>query len=256
VKLWSAFGLIAGMLICSSCMDAPYTRNQYETACTLPDLRLAEAWDLLEEARATPGGCDRRGARDMDHCRALRNEIERIAFVCPNHIPSLMTTAVLAYEAKDFAKAGERLDSILQMVKVHPEAAVLRARIALEEGNLAFTLNFLKQRIELSPDHAQLREVYAATLFLSGRIEEARTQLSVAEKLGAPRWRVAYHLGLFEERKGEAQKARRLYQESSDLKPGWNLPVARLHGLLAWPLLEEKPVTSEWKGLEFPPIPK
>ncbi|MCA9452258.1 MAG: hypothetical protein KC584_06480, partial [Nitrospira sp.] len=65
--------------------------------------------------------------------------------------------------------------------------------------------------------------MYAATLFLSGRLEEARTQLAVAEQLGAPGWRVAYHLGLFEERRGELQKARLLYQESADLKSDWNL---------------------------------
>jgi tetratricopeptide (TPR) repeat protein len=233
------------MLVCSACADAPYLRNQYETACTLPDLQLAEAWDLLEEARSTAGGCDR-DARGMNRCRALRGEIERIAFVCPNHIPSLMTTAVLAYEDKDFARAGERLDSILNMVKVHPDAAVLRARISLEEGNLPFTLTFLKQRIELSPDHAQLREVYGATLFLSGRMDEAKAQLAVAEQLGAPRWRVAYHLGLFEERQGQAQNARRLYQESSDLKPGWELPVARMNGLLASPLSANDTANIEW----------
>jgi Flp pilus assembly protein TadD len=255
VKLWSAYGLIVGLLVCSACADAPYLRNQYETACTLPDLQLAEAWDLLEEARSTSGGCDR-DARGMDRCRALRGEIERIAFVCPNHIPSLMTTAVLAYEDKDFAKAGERLTSILDMVKVHPDAAVLRARIALEEGNLPFALTFLKQRMELSPDHAQLREVYAATLFLSGRLEEARTQLAVAEQLGAPRWRVAYHLGLFEERKGELQKARLLYQESADLKPDWNLPISRLHGLLAMPLSGTKPTALDGSYFELPPAPR
>jgi len=255
VKLWSVYGLIVGLLVCSACADAPYLRNQYETSCTLPDLELAEAWDLLEEARSTPGGCDH-DARGMDRCRALHREIERIAFVCPNHIPSLMTTAVLAYEDKDFAKASERLSSILNLVKVHPDAAVLRARIALEEGNLPFALTFLKQRMELSPDHAQLREVYAATLFLSGRLEEARTQLAVAEQLGAPRWRVAYHLGLFEERRGELQKARLLYQESVDLKSDWNLPISRLHGLLTKPFSGKKPSDLDGSYFELPPVLK
>ena len=64
------------------------------------------------------------------------------------------------------------------------------------------------------------------------------TQLKMAERLGAPRWRIAYHLGLFQEKKGREQEARRLYQEAADLRPGWDVPISRLKGLLAMPLSE------------------
>ena len=234
VRTCLAYGLFFGMLMCSACATAPYDRHLYETACTVPDLQLAESWELLVESRSAPGGC---GLNDQGQnvCRALKAEIERIAFVCPNHLPSLMTSAVLAYEGGERVKALQRLNTIFDLVTVHPDAATLRARIALEEGNAPFALMFLKEHLELSLDHAPLREAYAAAMFLSGDLEGAETQLKIAEKLGAPRWRIAYHLGLFEERQGREQNARHLYREASDLRPGWGVPLSRLKGLLAVP---------------------
>lgn len=234
-----AYGLCFNMLLCSACATSPHDRHLYETACTVPDLHLAESWELLVKARSAPGGCSLND-QGQNTCQVLQDEIERIAFVCPNHIPSLMTTAALAYEGDERVKSLQQLNAIFDLVNVHPDAATLRARIALEEGNVPFVLTFLKQHLELSPDHAPLREAHAAALFLSGDLDEAETQLKIAEKLGAPRWRIAYHLGLFQERRGQEQEARRLYAEAAELRPGWDVPVSRMKGLLALPLSKGK----------------
>ena len=234
-----AYGIFFSMLLCSACATSPYDRHLYETACTAPDLQLAEAWDLLIKARSAPGGCSLND-QGQNACQVMKDEIERIAFVCPNHLPSVMTTAVMAYEEGARVKALQRLNTIFELVNVHPDAATLRARIALEEGNVPFALTFLKQHLKLSPEHAPLREAYAAALFLSGDLDEAEAQLKIAEKLGAPRWRIAYHLGLFQERRGREQQARRLYVEAAELRPGWDVPLSRIKGLLAMPLSEDK----------------
>lgn len=255
MKVGSGCGWLVVLLLCTACVYEPHMRNQYETACTLPDVRLAEAWEQLVEARSAPGGCDL-DAQGQDRCQGVRSEIERIAFACPNHTPSMMTMAVLDYEAGSRFKAQQRLDSLLELVKVHPEAAALRGRIAMEEGNLPFALTFLKQHINLSPDHAPLREVYAAALFLSGKVEEADGQLAVAQRLGAPRWRVAYHLGLFAERKGKIAEARRLYREAADLRPGWDVPLIRLNGLLAMPVKGESSAADDGSYFELPSAPE
>ncbi len=232
VRTHLVYGLFFSMLLCSACATAPYDRHLYETACTVPDLQLAESWELLVESRTAPGGC---GLNDQGQnvCQVLKAEIERIAFVCPNHLPSLMTSAVLAYEGGERIKVLQRLNAIFDLVNVHPDAAALRARIALEEGNVPFALTFLKEHLELSPDHSPLREAYSAALFLSGDLDEAETQLKIAEKLGAPRWRIAYHLGLFQERRGREEQARGLYSEAAELRPGWDVPLSRIKGLLA-----------------------
>ena len=72
------------------------------------------------------------------------------------------------------SKPLQRLNAIFERVKVHPQAATLRARIALEEGNASFALTFVKQHLELSPAHAPLREMYAAALFLSDDLMKPR----------------------------------------------------------------------------------
>ncbi len=238
MRIRLVYGLFLSILLCSACATSPYDRQLYETACTVPDLQLAEAWELLVEARSAPGGCSL-NAEGQNSCQVLQDEIERIAFVCSNHNPSLMTSAVLSHERGERVKALQRLNTIFELVNVHPEAAALRARIALEEGNVPFALTFLKQHLELSPDHAPLREAYAAAMFLSGDLDGAETQLKIAENLGAPRWRIAYHLGLFEERRGQEKHARGLYQEAAELRPGWNVPLARIKGLLAIPLTKK-----------------
>ena len=86
-------------------------------------------------------------------------------------------------------------------------AAVLRARLALEDGNLRLARRLTEQQIRLSPDDAALHEMRAAVAYLSGEYQEAAAALSVAERLGAPQWRLEFHRGLLEERAGRPDAA-------------------------------------------------
>jgi len=52
-----------------------------------------------------------------------------------------------------------------------------------------------------------------------------------AEVLGAPRWRVAYHLGLIGEAAGALDQAQKLYREAVEKNPGWAPAQQRLNGL-------------------------
>ena len=225
----TAFLLLAA-LFSSSCADQfPYRRNQ----CVIPEVQLAEAWEQFIDARSDPAGCvpDEYG---HDRCADARRAVQRVAYVCPDYVPAIMATAIIAYEEKQYQRAQQILDSLFSLQKVHPEAAALRGRLALEEGNLPFALRFLSEHVKLSADHAELREVYAAALFLSGRLTEAKIQLDMAAQLGAPAWRVAYHRGLFEESQGHIDEARRYYEQAIRDNPGWmDSPSSRLSGLKA-----------------------
>ena len=163
-------------------------------------------------------------------CDRLRREIERLAVVCPGHVPTLMANAVIAYDEHRPAKAQQFLDQILAQPRSYPDAAVLRARIAIEEGNLPFARRLLEQQIRLAPDHAGLHETYAATLYLERQLPEARRELTTAGALGAPRWRIAYHLGLVEEASGRLDEARRYYAEALEANPAWAPARSRLNG--------------------------
>jgi tetratricopeptide (TPR) repeat protein len=203
-------------------------------SCTDASTRLQAAWIALEEARSQASGCELL-SNGMDRCEDLRLQIEHIAQDCPNDVQALMANAVLAYDEKQFVKSQQFLDSLFSLRETYPEAAVLRARLALEEGNVPFALRYLEQQIRLSPDHAGLRELHASALYSAGRLDEARNSLTTAERLGAPAWRIAYGRGLIEEAAGQTAAARMYYEAALRARPGFKPAESRLRGLDASP---------------------
>ena len=221
---------VAAGLMAASC--AVNTDPLAHQRCNNPDGQLANVLQPLEALRAK--GCDDNGAQPQNSdCDRLRRELERLAVVCPGHTPTLMANAVVAYDEHRTANAQQFLDQILAQSRSYPDAAVLRARIAIEEGNLPFARRLLEQQIKLAPDHAGLHETYGGALYLSGQLPQARYELTTAGELGAPRWRVAYDLGLIEEASGQLAEARRYYAEALEGNPGWAPAQSRLKALAA-----------------------
>ena len=215
--------VIAPALLAAGCASHP--GGVARQHCADADSQLSTLLLPLEEGRGA--GC---AAYPAD-CDNLRREIERLALVCPGHAPTLLTNAVIAYEAGQTLKAQQFLDRIFERPGSHPDAAILRARIAVEEGNLPFARRFLEQQILLAPDVAALRETHAGVLYLAGDSDHARIELNAAGELGAPRWRIAYHLGLIEEAQGRMDAAKRFYSEAVAGNPGFAPARARLNGL-------------------------
>jgi Tfp pilus assembly protein PilF len=218
--------LLAGLIAGACANRTPLMRQ----TCYNPDAQLAAILQPLERLRAQGCGADRRGVSD---CAELEQELERLAIVCPGHPPTLLANAAVAYEAHRPVKSQQFLDQILSPGRSAPDAAVLRARIAIDEGNLPFASRLLDQQLKLAPDHAGLHETYGAALYLGGHLTEARHELTMASALGAPRWRIAYHLGLVEEAAGQLDLARKYYGEALEGKPGWAPAQARLNALRA-----------------------
>jgi predicted Zn-dependent protease len=162
---------------------------------------------------------------------ALQREIEHLSIICAGHAPILLANAIVAYEINQPVKAQQFLDQVFERPISNPDAATLRARIAIEEGNLPFARRLLEEQIRLAPDHAGLRELHGATLYLSGRLDEARRALLAARAFGAPDWRVAYHLGLVEESAGNVQAAIAHYTEALAKNPAWKPAQSRLNAL-------------------------
>jgi tetratricopeptide (TPR) repeat protein len=217
-------GLAAGF--CSTSCNKQFVRIGY--SCYDADSRLRHEWEELQEARAS--GCGPQG-NGLDRCESRRLQIEQIAQDCPNDAQPLMVNAVLAYDEKQFVKAQQLLDSLFSLHGTYPDAAVLRARLALDEGNTPFALRYLEQQIALSPDYAGLRELYASALYSVGRLDEARTSLMMAQRLGAPSWRIDYSRGLIEEAAGRPVEARMFYEAALRARPGWSVAQSRIRGL-------------------------
>lgn len=221
--LWSRAALIVAIGGISGCAArGPFVRQQ----CIDPDQLLANVLRPLEELRAK--GC-------TADCDRLRREIERLAVVCSAHTPTLMANAVLAFDERKPVLAQQYLDLILAQTGSHPEAAVLRARIAVEDGNMPFATRLLEQQIRLAPDYAALHETLGAAFYLQKQMREAERELNAAAKLGAPAWRIAYHLGLIDESEGRFDAAITRYQEALAGNPGWPVAQSRLTALRAKP---------------------
>ena len=214
----------ACLMACACATSSPLLRQQ----CYNPDAQLASLLPPFETLYAK--GCDT-GADP--ECDRLRREIARLGVVCPAHTPTLMANAVIAYDERRPVESQQLLDMILAQPRSYPDAAVLRARIGIEEGNLPFAQRLLEQHIRLVPDHSGLHETYAAALYLGKKMPEARSELTMAGALGAPRWRIAYHLGLIEEALGRGVEAGQLYAEALQGNPGWAPAESRLKALRA-----------------------
>ena len=214
-------------LVAGACAGTPLLRQQ----CYNPDAQLARLLQPLEALRVK--GCNAGVQNGSSECDRLRREIERLAVVCPGHAPTLMANAVIAYDEQRPADSQQFLDQILAQPRSYPDAAVLRGRIAIEEGNVPFALRLLEQQIRLAPDHSALHETYAGALYLDGRLPDAKGELTLAGALGAPRWRIAYHLGLVEEASGRRDEASRYYSEAVAANPGFGPAESRLKALRA-----------------------
>jgi predicted Zn-dependent protease len=207
---------------------SPLLRNQCDNA----DEQLAAVVQPLESLRATgcAGGVVERGDSE---CERLRLELQRLVLVCPGHAPTLMANAVVAYDDGQPINAQQYLDQILAQPRSYPDAAVLRSRIAIEDGNLPFARRLLEQHLRLAPDHSGLHETYGAALYLDGQLEDAARELTSAAGLGAPRWRIAYHLGLVDEAAGRFEEAQKRYAEALAGNPGWAPAQSRANALRA-----------------------
>jgi predicted Zn-dependent protease len=217
---------IAGLVVWQSGCAKPggVLRTQQ---CITPDLQLARIINSVDALDASCGP----NASGEPSCDRIRQELGRLALVCADHEPTLFANAVLAYDVRRPADAQQYLDLILSKPGSHPDAAVLRARIATEEGNLPYARRMLEQQIRMLPDHPGLHETLGGILYFQKEWPTATRELTAAGMLGSPRWRIAYHLGLIEEAQGHTDNARRLYAEAVQENPQFSAARSRLVGL-------------------------
>ncbi|MGH0032532.1 MAG: tetratricopeptide repeat protein [Myxococcota bacterium] len=202
--------------------------NEYDVEERLEDL-LAR-WETVREHGWT---CEEDAPRETPivDCERIRRDLERLALEFPRSVPVLLANAVIAQQTDRPARSQMYLNALFAIEAVHPDAAVLRARLALRDGNLRFARRLVDEQIELTPDHAGLREVRAAVCYLSGDLEGAQRDLAAAASLGSPASRVAYHEGLVSEAAGRLDEARDHYARALELDADAPRAASRLRGL-------------------------
>lgn len=201
----------------SACQHVP--REDHSTGS--PDERLAKALERLDMAREV----GRNNNTVMKHESVIvdpdtvKADIERLAFVFPRHEPTLLVNANMAFEAKEYEKAQAFCDRILRDQPENVFAGIIRARIALHDGNVPYARRVLERQLELAPESPFLYEVLAGVEYLDGRLAESETALDHAEALGGSEWRIAYHRGLLAERRDDALGAAGFFRHCLELKP-------------------------------------
>jgi predicted Zn-dependent protease len=202
-----------------------------------PDQPLCDYLGALRRARADGGQAEvvpgDAGTR-MDVHR-IESELRRLALEFPTHVPTLFANAMLSYEVDDRESAQRYLDRLLTIDPGHVDAAVLRCRIALREGDVPLAKNVLERAIAVSPDQAELHETMAAVDFVAGHFDAAQTELATAENLGTPRWRAAFDRGLVAESLGERDFALSQYAIVLSERPEFEPAQARSRALQASP---------------------
>ncbi len=197
-----------------------------------PSVRVQKLLQQWQAVRDKGGSCASGGRRSpYVDCGRIQAEIERLVVDFPTHPDVLLANAVIAFETNQSEKAQDYLDALIRQPETMPGVVVLRSRLALRDGNLPYARRLLSEQIQLSPDSAELREALAAAEYLAGEFDEARRQLRVAERLGAPAWRVAFNRGLLAEAEGDSQGAMEYYRATIEANPEFEAARSRLVGL-------------------------
>jgi len=209
------------------------TSSSLDLGARDPGSQLATLLDAWRSAHRDGATCEQSRADEtpLVDCERLRKQIERLAVEFPNHPDVLLANAVVAFEAGRREEAEKDLDALRRIAPIQPEATLLRARIAISEGNLRLARRMLDEQIELTPDHSGLYELSSSVMYLETRYDDAGIELETASRLGAPAWRVAYHRGLILEATGRRAEAAGAYRVCVELEPDFAPARSRLRAL-------------------------
>jgi tetratricopeptide (TPR) repeat protein len=225
MRLFQLLAAASFVLTTTGCTS--YSFGHRDTNCN-PDERLVALREQYDHAKA-----GHHEEEILVDCDRVRLELERLSLEFPGHVPTLMTNAAWAYDARETIKAQRYLDTLFSKQPIHPEAAVLRAHIAIDESNIPYARRLLEAQIRYTPDHALLREAHSGALFMAKDYDGASSEILMAERLGAPPARVAYHRGLIAEATGKTDEARKHFKAASDADPKDPRAKSRLSGMNA-----------------------
>lgn len=223
MKIQISFATLA--LLIAGC-QTNYSFGHRDPYCN-PDERLEELLAAYEDCRTGHSVHEDDLVAD---CSSEWLAVERLAIEFPRHVPTLMANAVIAYDERDPIKAKRYLDGLFSLENSHPDAAILRCRVAIDEGNLPLARRVVETQLAYTPNEAGVHEAYSSVLYMSRDIDGAVREISMAEKLGAPAWRVAFNRGLIAEAAGRPNDAQRYYQAALDGNPDFAPARARLSG--------------------------
>jgi len=91
---------------------------------------------------------------------------------------------------------------------------------AIREGDYATAAEHFAQGLAVDPDNAPARISYARALYLSGRAEEAGTELATARTVKPDELLASFLHGVLHQQRGETNQAAEAYRRSLTIDPG------------------------------------
>lgn len=152
-------------------------------------------------------------------CFRLASELSGLYLKYPNSKRIMMASALVEFEIGNTSNSQQLLDLILSKRGAYPEAAILRSRIAMEEGNLTLARTIVKRQLNITPYNPYLYELQAAYYYVEGNYNEALQALTSAEHFTDRNWKISYHRGLIYEAKKEWYKACKEYTSVLKVQP-------------------------------------
>ena len=132
-----------------------------------PTVRVTKLLDEWLRIREDGGSCASGGRKyPFVDCGRIQSGIVALGLEFPNNPEVLLVNAVIAYETNQPEYAESYLDALLEQESTEPGVAVLRSRLALDQGNLPHARRLLNDQVTLTPDAADLREALAAVHYL------------------------------------------------------------------------------------------
>lgn len=224
-----AFAAIAFAVVVAGCANMDSYRKAYPD----PDERLDHLLVLYKINLKEGDGCHEieRPPHEILDCARLITELDRLVMEFPNHERILMADAVLSYKTGRKEVAQLMLDRLLAQPGAHPEAAILRARIALEQGNINGAVQLLERQAMLVPSDLDLRSALASAYYTRGEYDRARNLLMTTGMASHDPPAHSYHLGLIAEAQEDWQAACEHYRRALGFQPEFTPARARAIGL-------------------------
>jgi tetratricopeptide (TPR) repeat protein len=227
--------LFAFLLVLGLCGCSVFNHNPIRDLGD-PDLRLGALLDEMYDARAKERGEMDEEDPAYDDVRptpVLMRELETLAFDFPDHAATRYACGAAAYATGQRRQAESHLDAALAANPRLTEAASLRARLSIEEGNYPRATRLVDDGLLLAPDSADLVLLRAQLLDLSGDSEGALAAIDLAQRLGSEAWRADYHRALVYENQGLAAQAEEALRRTLDAEPNFEPARSRLNRLQA-----------------------
>ncbi|WP_025565804.1 hypothetical protein [Psychromonas sp. SP041] len=164
----------------------------------------------------------------MVDCFRLASELSALYLKYPNHQRVIMASALVEFEIGNTGASQQLLDLILSKRGAYPEAAILRSRIAMEEGNLSLARAIVTRQLNITPYESNLYELQAAYYYLEGKYSKALLSMTSAERFMGNHWRIGYHRGIIYEAQKEWYKACKEYKGVLEEQPSNKLLNAKV----------------------------